>query len=208
MSELTKEQEQEQIKEVRSTLTQEEADRVEQIAKEYRMKGLSDEEAEAKAKADVKTLDEAGDKAWSDFIKRIQLGDVLDDSIRRQLIAYKKEAQKKGMEVDFKLDLSKKRIPNTIYIGSAVLTFSMKIEGVWVKVSEFGVVFDNDKEAKDEKSWKFQLYDAMLKSLVYNAIAHTIISYKYKKQNPTANESEPVRTEEKVSSEIQPNSGE
>jgi hypothetical protein len=173
------------FKDVRTTRTQEEINQIEAIAKELRMQGKSDEEAQKLAEEQMKRMDEAAEQGWEDFIKRMNIGDVVDDLIRRSLIKYKQEVLKinPNSTVDFKIDLSRKRHPtNVISLSAAVLTFSMNLDGKWHMVAQKTVTFADMKEAKDEKSWKFGLYEALFQTLVFNGIQNIITSYYVRKQ--------------------------
>lgn len=196
-------------KQVRKTFSEEELKEIESIAKEHRMAGKSDEEAQKLAEEEVRAFDEKADEAYMNFIRKMQLGDVFDDMFRRYMNRYKELAKTKGTEFDYRLELVKvkdRNIPGKI--RGVVLKFDVLIKGEWIAVSSKQMEFHNDKEMKDTKYWKFLMYDSLLLDMMFRGLAFLIIETNAKRGEPTTAPTDNTNTpEEKVLAEVQPDPG-
>jgi hypothetical protein len=168
---------------VRTTETEEQLKEIDRIAGDYRMKGFSDEEAEKKAREEVVKQDALAEQQWQEFVKKIRLYDVLDDLIRRALIAYKEAAKKKEKNIDFKLELRNARTHGKGTIFVVHLDLSIKKDGDPFKTFlRKELRFSHVKEVKKEAGWKFALYESMFQSLIFNGITYMLAADDIRKQ--------------------------
>jgi hypothetical protein len=162
---------------VRTTNTETEESEIEALAKEFRMKGLSDEEADKKAREQYKKDDALAEQQWQDFIKKIRLYDILDDLMRRAIVAYKDNYNKNrevGDHIDFKLLLNKGRTHGKGAIFVVDLVFEIKRKGLWKTYNKKQLQFHHVKDIRNEAGWKFALYEAMFQGLLFNGITYML----------------------------------
>lgn len=174
-------------KQIRQTTTQEQENDIEALAKDYRMKGKSDEEADKLARTQVLKSEEDSERDWQEFVKKINLHDIVDDMLRRAMIAYREEYNKihPDQKIDFKFTLSGDRSHKGTAVFIATLKFEVQRGGVWELLQNKKINFPHVREARKEVAWKFALWEAMLQALMFNAITYTILLHDNRKQQPT-----------------------
>ncbi len=117
-----------------------------------------------------------GKDVWDEFVKKVGLGDIIDDLLIRALDGYKKDYMEKNPTqiVDFSIDL--KRVKNTSALFSAVkLTLHLHRNGTIYPIMSKEIKFQHIREAREGHLWKAQLYEAMFKSLMYWALTGILI---------------------------------
>lgn len=167
----------------RTTMSDEQEKQVEELAKDFRMSGMSDEDADKKAREDIEKTIAIADDNYSNFVKKHKLYDILDDLIRRSFLRYEEEYQKMQAKlgnkdtIKFKLELQSDRTHGAGSMLSRTLVFSIARNGVWKVYNRKEIKFGHIKDIRDKESdWKFSIYEAFFNGLVFNGITYMLMT--------------------------------
>lgn len=187
----------EQIENPPADLDVEEKRFIENKAKEYRMQGSSDEEADKMATEDWKkekdNVEAANSEVWEKITKKINLHTFLDDQIRRALGKYKNEFHKnnKVETIDFRLTEGNiGGVHGKGIVAGAYLQLEYARNGNWKVFRRKEVKFTHIKDMRLGHIWKLELYEAMLHDVFNWGMTYCIHLDKYNEQqslNKTVN---------------------
>lgn len=155
----------------------ESADQVEEqdeVKKSTLQEGIDSELTEKDNKK--KTQEELGDEAWNKFVKKVNLGDIIDDQLLRAISRFKDAYLEKNPNeiLDFSLKLN--RIKNKSHLFAAVeLRFEMHRNGTVYPIQVKKIEFKHIREAREGHMWKAVIYEAMFQALVYFGLTYIML---------------------------------
>lgn len=118
---------------------------------------------------------ELGD-AWEQFVKKVGLGDIIHDLMTRIVDDFKNDFKERNPNeiIDFGIKL--KRVKNASHMFAKVeLTLELYRNGSAVVISRKVIEFKHIKEARMGHMWKAQLYEALLKHVMYFGLTYIMI---------------------------------
>jgi hypothetical protein len=149
--------------------------------------GLTQELAQAAAAADLKDYEEdkeeAGEEAYNQLAKAIDMPTILDDFVRRGLGQYKTEWMKVNAPytIDFKLHckadsgLGNRANIKGRLIAGASLILECAVNGVWKVWTHKHVSFQHVNEIRQAHIWKTKLYESLLFDFISVHNTHRLI---------------------------------
>jgi hypothetical protein len=118
-----------------------------------------------------------GEKNWMEFVKNVKLYDIIDDQLRRAFRAYEKEYNKRNAEdgdISVKLHLGKRNVRNGVAFAAG-LKLEVKRRGLYKVFSDKQLGFTHVRDVRDETTWKYKLYEAMLQDLIFHGLNHLLL---------------------------------
>lgn len=186
----------EEVKPIPAELSEEGKKYVENKAKEYRMQGMSDDEADKLAKEDwgkdEAKIKEANDAVWNEVVKKVHLADFLDDQMRRALGQFRLDWQKANpnQTIDFKLEKGTiGGVGGKGIIAGAKLELKYAINGVWKVMSHKVIKFKHVKEMREKALWSLELYEALFRDVWARGLTYTMRIDQWKEHEQQQRES-------------------
>jgi len=115
---------------------------------------------------------------WEKLVKQLKLYNILHDIETNIFEHYCADYNKKNTEespLELKLKLTKRKHQKTGHIASVALQLEMKRRGLRTTLSEQHIEFRHVREMTDAASWKYALYEAMLKDLIYHGLTSVLL---------------------------------